>query len=487
MIALEFAGMLKEVVDRLVNSPSNEHEPLSNFIDNEFVRSKDLVPSVNPATGQAWIQIPDSTADDVNRAVAAANRAFPSWSTTSVQYRSGLLLKLADIIEENFDGLAVLESRDQGKPIKLAKSTVIDEPVRAVNYVKHDPVGVAGLISPWNLPLYLLSFKLAPALATGNTVVCKPSELTSVTAWVLMHAFQQAGFPAGVVNMVIGKGSSAGQALVDHPDVPLISFTGSTVVGKKIAETGARLNKKVSLEMGGKNAAIVYPSCDLNQHMSTIARYERLVVFQFTVGDPSKEVTLGAMNSEAHFNKVKSYVSLAKEEGGTVHCGGEIKMDGHLENGYYIAPTVITDLEDSSRCMQEEIFGPVVCVTEFESTEGYYIAPTVITDLEDSSRCMQEEIFGPVVCVTEFESTEEVVSRANATPYGLSATVWSENNKELINTAHGLRVGTVWCNTWLTRDLSMPFGGTKESGMGREGAVDSLHFFTEQKTVCIRI
>ncbi|KAK5982735.1 Gamma-aminobutyraldehyde dehydrogenase domain protein [Trichostrongylus colubriformis] len=243
--------MLKNVVDSLVNSPNNEHEPLTNFIDNEFVSSKHLMPSVNPATGQAWIMIPDSTADDVHRAVAAANQAFPSWSTTSVQYRSGLLMKLADIIEQNSDGLAVLESRDQGKPIKLAKmidiprcihnfrffatailhhtspSTVIDEPVRAVNYVKHDPVGVAGLISPWNLPLYLLSFKLAPALATGNTVVCKPSELTSVTAWVLMHAFQQAGFPAGVVNMVIGKGSPVGQALVEHPGVPLISFTGS--------------------------------------------------------------------------------------------------------------------------------------------------------------------------------------------------------------------------------------------------------------------
>ncbi|KAK6062299.1 aldehyde dehydrogenase family protein [Cooperia oncophora] len=522
-----FTGMMEDVIDRLVKSPNSEHEPLTNFINNEFVPSNDVMPSENPATGQAWIEIPDSTAEDVHRAVEAAKRAFPSWSTTSVQYRSGLLLKLADIIEQNADGLAVLESRDQGKPIKLAKmidiprcvhnfrffatailhhtspSSVIDEPVRAVNYVRNDPVGVAGLISPWNLPLYLLSFKLAPALGTGNTVVCKPSELTSVTAWVLMHAFRQAGFPPGVVNLVIGKGSPAGQALVEHPDVNLISFTGSTVTGKKLAEICARLNKKVSLEMGGKNAAIIYPSCNLGEHLPTIARscfinqgeiclcssnifvhkavykdfVARLVeeAKKFTVGDPAKDVTLGAMNSKAHFDKVKSYISLAEKEGGTVHCGGEVNMDGHLKEGYYIAPTVITDVGDSSRCMQEEIFGPVVCITEFESTEVFYCV--------HFGAILMEPRRGPVMRVT----FEEVLSRANATTYGLSATVWSENNKELINTAHGLRVGTVWCNAWLVRDLNMPFGGTKESGMGREGAVDSLHFFTEQKTVCIRL
>ncbi|KHJ98044.1 aldehyde dehydrogenase family protein [Oesophagostomum dentatum] len=360
----------------------------------------------------------------------------------------------------------------------LLRSTVIDEPVSAINYVRNDPVGVAGLISPWNLPLYLLSFKLAPALATGNTVVCKPSELTSVTAWVLMHAFREAGFPAGVVNMVIGTGPSAGQRLVEHPDVPLVSFTGSTVVGKKIGEVGARLNKKISLEMGGKNAAVIYPSCNLSKHLATIARscfinqgeiclcssrifvhstlYEDFVeqlvseAKKYSVGDPATDVTLGAMNSEVHFNKVKSYITLAQEEGGVVHCGGVVRMDGELK-------------------------------------EGFYIAPTVVTGLSDSSRCMQEEIFGPVVCVAKFNSLEEVTARANNTCYGLSATVWSENNEELINTAHGLRVGTVWCNTWLTRDLNMPFGGTKQSGMGREGALDSFHFFTEQKTICIKI
>ncbi|KIH66650.1 aldehyde dehydrogenase 5, family protein [Ancylostoma duodenale] len=470
--------MLKDVIDRLLRSPINEHEPITNFINNEFVKANDLIPSVNPATGHTWIHIPDSGKEDVDQAVAAANQAFQSWSVTSAQYRSNLLLKLADIIEQNSDGLAVLESRDQGKPVKLARSTIMDQPVRAVNYVRNDPVGVAGLISPWNLPLYLLSFKLAPALATGNTVVCKPSEMTSVTAWVLMHAFREAGFPAGVVNMVIGTGPSAGQHLVQHPDVPLLSFTGSTAVGKRIGEIGARLNKKISLEMGGKNAAIIYPSCDLDKHLPTIARscfinqgeiclcssrifvhsslYEDFVeqlvqeAKKYTVGDPTEEVTLGAMNSEVHFNKVKSYITLAQEEGGTIHCGGVVHVKGELK-------------------------------------DGFFIAPTVVTGLPDSSRCMQEEIFGPVVCVTKFESLEEVTARANDTPYGLSATVWSENNEELINTAHRLRVGTVWCNTWLTRDLNMPFGGTKQSGMGREGALDSLHFFTEQKTICIKI
>ncbi|VDM63876.1 unnamed protein product [Angiostrongylus costaricensis] len=495
-------GTFEDVIERLINSPCNEHPPLTNFINNDFVSSKTLMPSVNPATGLVWIQIPSSSKEDVDRAVAAANKAFSSWSTTSVQYRSKLLLKVAVIIEKNSQKLAILESRDQGKPVQLAKaidiprcvhnfrffatailhhtspSTLIDEPIHAVNYVKHDPVGVAGLICPWNLPLYLLSFKLAPALATGNTAVCKPSELTSVTAWILMHAFREAGFPPGVVNMVIGTGASVGQHLVEHPDVPLVSFTGSTAVGKKIAAICGRLNKKVSLEMGGKNAAIVYPSCDITRHLPTITRscfinqgeiclcssrifvhssiYKNFLELfvkeaqKYTVGDPLMDVTLGAMNSETHFEKVKSYISLAQKEGGTILCGGAVTLNGKLKN-------------------------------------GYYIAPTIIIDLPDSSRCTQEEIFGPVVCVTVFHSMEEVVSRVNDSPYGLSATVWSENNEELINTANRLRVGTVWCNTWMTRDLNMPFGGTKESGMGREGANDSMHFFTEKKTVCIAL
>uniref|UniRef100_A0A8R1I680 Aldedh domain-containing protein n=1 Tax=Caenorhabditis japonica TaxID=281687 RepID=A0A8R1I680_CAEJA len=283
----DFSAVLKKLID----SPDNQHEALTNFIGNEFVKSEQLIDSVNPATGKVWIKVPNATAGEVDKAVEEAKQAFKTWSKTTVQQRSALLNKVANIVEEFNDEIAILESRDQGKPIGVAKvmdiprcvqnfrefanaalytlstSTILDHPTgTCINYVKHDPVGVAGLISPWNLPLYLLSFKLAPALVAGNTVVCKPSEMTSVTAWVLMHVFKLAGFPTGVINMVIGEGRSAGQRLVDHPDVHLISFTGSTAIGKKIQEDSAKLNKKVSLEMGGKNPGIVfanYRSSDL--------------------------------------------------------------------------------------------------------------------------------------------------------------------------------------------------------------------------------
>ncbi|CAJ0945348.1 unnamed protein product, partial [Mesorhabditis belari] len=477
-------------------------EPLKNFIDGEFVSARETMDSIDPSTGKVWVKIPRSKDEDVNLAVKAAKAAFPSWSSSTVQYRSSLLMKVAEIVEKNLEKIAILESRDQGKPINLAKridlprcvhnfrffATAIlhhtapsshqDVPIRALNYVKHDPIGVAGLISPWNLPLYLLSFKLAPALATGNTVVFKPSELTSVTAWVLMHAFDEAGFPPGVVNMVIGTGAEAGEPLVIHPDVPLVSFTGSTIVGKRIGALCAAQNKKVSLEMGGKNACIVYPSTDLEKAVPMITTssfinqgeiclcssrvYVHETIFdnflekyvanakKFTVGDPRGDFTLGAINSELHYNKVMSYIDLAVKEGGTIHCGGKVNVDGDCH-------------------------------------DGYFIAPTIITGLDEKSKCVQDEIFGPVVCVMSFKTKEEVIDRANATPYGLSACVFSALSDELHNTASQLRVGTVWCNTWLTRDLNMPFGGTKQSGMGREGATDSFHFFTEQKTICIAL
>ncbi|CAI5455821.1 unnamed protein product [Caenorhabditis angaria] len=488
-----------QVIQNLINSET--HAPLTNFINNEFVPTANHLDSVNPATGKAWIKIPNSTKTDVEKAVEAAKEAFKTWKNTSVNQRSKLLQKLADLIEEFNDDLAILESRDQGKTVNLARvmdiprcvqnfrdfataakhqtstSTILEEPVKAINYVKYDPIGVAGLISPWNLPLYLLSFKIAPALAAGNTIVCKPSELTSVTAWVLMHAIKLVGFPPGVVNMVIGEGSSAGQSLVDHPDVPIISFTGSTLIGKKIQESAAKLNKKVSLEMGGKNGAIVYSDFDWND-LSTIVRsaflnqgeiclctsrlfverniYEEFVgkfvaeAKKYTVGDPTSNVNLGAMNSKIHFEKVKSYIETVTEQGGKIHCGGVQLLDGEFKN-------------------------------------GYFIAPTVITDLADNSKCMTDEIFGPVVCITPFDKDDEAIERVNSTPYGLSATVWSRDSKRLLNTANELRVGTVWCNTWLTRDLGMPFGGCKQSGLGREGVHDSLHFYADAKTVCVKL
>ncbi|KAF1748245.1 hypothetical protein GCK72_024712 [Caenorhabditis remanei] len=492
----------KSVIQKLIDSPDNQHEQLTNFIGNEFVESEKCMDSVNPATGKPWIKIPNGTAAELDNAVAAAKEAFKTWKNTTVQQRSALLNKVANLVEEFNDEIAILESRDQGKPIGLAKvmdiprcvqnfrdfanaalyslstSKILEQPTgKCVNYVKHDPVGVAGLISPWNLPLYLLSFKLAPALVAGNTVVCKPSEMTSVTAWVLMHAFKLVGFPAGVVNMVIGEGRSAGQRLVDHPDVHLISFTGSTLIGKKIQEDSAKMNKKVSLEMGGKNPGIVYSNYRKSD-IATIARSSflnqgeiclctsRLFVQRpiledfltsyveeakkYTVGDPTSQVQIGAMNSKVHFEKVKKYIDIAKSEGGTILCGG-VK-------------------EISNGCK-----------------DGYFIAPTVIVGLPDSSQVMTDEIFGPVVCITPFDTAEEVIERANSTSYGLSATVWSANTDELLNTANELRAGTVWCNTWLARELSMPFGGCKQSGTGREGLHDSLHFYSDAKTVCVNL
>ncbi|TKR80328.1 hypothetical protein L596_014417 [Steinernema carpocapsae] len=487
--------------DFLLHEPS-KLRTISNLIDGKFVETSENLVSVNPATGEEWLNLPRSKAAEMDKAVEAADRAFPAWSATSVQHRSRLLNKVADIVEANLEEFARLESKDQGKPIYLAKtidiprcvhnfrffatailhhtnpSVIQKEPVEAVNYVKSDPIGVAGLISPWNLPLYLLSFKLAPALACGNTVVCKPSEITSATAWVLMHAFVEAGFPAGVVNMVIGTGPEAGEPLVTDPRVPVISFTGSTVIGKKIASLAAPLNKKVSLEMGGKNACIVYPSVDLDEVIPTITRscfinqgeiclcssrlYVHREIFdefcsklvekakEMTVGDPEENKTLGALVSDVHFKKVASYIDLAKEENCEILCGGVPSIEGKCSN-------------------------------------GYFVSPTVVTNVKATSRLLNEEIFGPVVCVVPFDTRDEAIAKANAVPYGLSASIWSKNVDEIHATASALRVGTVWCNCWLVRELNMPFGGTKDSGMGREGAADSIHFFTEQKTICVKI
>ncbi|CAB3399189.1 unnamed protein product [Caenorhabditis bovis] len=432
--------------------------PITNFINNEFVASSRLMESFNPATGLPWVKIPNSTDLEVSSAISAAKEAFKT------------ALDIPRCIQ-NFRAFAAAIQT------QTAPSAILEEPVKAVSYVKYDPIGVAGLISPWNLPLYLLSFKIAPALAAGNTIVCKPSEMTSVTAWALMHAIKEVGFPPGVVNLVMGEGATAGQYLVDHPDVPLISFTGSTLVGKMIQEKGARLNKKVSLEMGGKNPAIVFSnynsndlplivkSCFFNQGeicLCTSRLFVQADIFDdfvkkfvqiaknYSVGDPADNVNIGAINSKQHFQKIKRYIEYAKEEGGIIHCGGVVEMPGKLQN-------------------------------------GYFIAPTVITGISDSSKCMTDEIFGPVICLTPFRSIEEVVTRANATEYGLSATVWSTNSSDLLNTAHALRAGTVWCNTWMVRDLNMPFGGCKQSGQGREGIHDSLHFYADAKTVCVKL
>uniref|UniRef100_A0A914D3Q6 Aldehyde dehydrogenase domain-containing protein n=1 Tax=Acrobeloides nanus TaxID=290746 RepID=A0A914D3Q6_9BILA len=495
-----------EAIRYLLDAKSSD-EPLrsiGNFIDGKFVDAERQMESEEPATGEIWLKIPRSGQADVDKAVDAAYQAFNSWSETSVSYRSKLLNKVADIVEANLDDIARLESRDQGKTFQMAKSVEVprcvhnfrtfatailhhtspsimqQDPVQAINFVKNDPIGVAGLISPWNLPLYLISFKLAPALACGNTVVAKPSEMTSATAWVLMHAFVEAGFPPGVVNMVIGTGPEAGEPLVLHPKVPVISFTGSTFVGKRIATLAGQFNKKVSLEMGGKNPGIVFPSVDFNEVIPSLVRssfanqgeiclctsrlYVHKGIFKsfvekyveetkkWTIGDPTDNtIQVGALVSKAHFDKVSSYVELAKKESCEILCGE-------------VSPEI------GGRC-----------------SKGYFISPTVILGAKDESRLLKEEIFGPVVCIVPFETSEEVIERANNVPYGLSASVWSKNVDEITKVSSKLRVGTVWCNCWLVRELNMPFGGTKDSGNGRDGTVDSLQFYTEPKTICIKM
>lgn len=479
---------------------------IENFINGEFVPCESLIDSYDPSTGEIWAKVPNSNADVVDRAVVAAKKAFPSWSSTTPDYRSKILNKIADLIEENLEELAKVESKDQGKPVSLAKSvdipravynfrffasailhsvntSTILEGVQAMNYTQKIPVGVAGLISPWNLPLYLLTFKIAPALATGNTVVAKPSEMTSVTAWMMAKYFNVAGLPPGVCNLVFGMGPVTGAAIVQHPDVPLISFTGSTVTAEKIAAATAPFCKKQSLELGGKNPSIVFEDADLENCIPTSVRssfanqgeiclcssrifvqnkifsefLDRFVAEtrKIKVGVPNDSSTnMGALVSKEHLTKVTGYINLAKQEGGTIVCGQDVDP-----------PIKLPD----------------------KNQAGYFMLPTVITNVPDNGRCMQEEIFGPVVCIVPFSNEEEVIERANNVKYGLAACVWSQNISRAHRVAQRLQAGTVWTNCWMVRDLNMPFGGMKASGIGREGFEDSIDFFTEKKTICIKL
>ena len=470
-----------------------------NFIDGAFVPPESGVyfDDIHPATGDVLAQIPDSDHRDVAAAVEAAKRAFPSWSTTRAEDRSRVLLKLADLIEQNLDELARLESDDNGKPISLAKRMDIPRAVAnfrffatailhhaseahvtdqiALNYTLRQPVGVAGLISPWNLPLYLLSWKIAPAIASGNTCVAKPSELTPLTANRLAELSLEAGLPPGVMNIVHGYGPKTGAAICEHPDVPLISFTGGTVTGAKVAAAAAPMFKKLSLELGGKNPNVIFADADLDEAISTSIQssfanqgeiclcgsrifVERAIYPEFVerfveatrklrIGDPSDPSTdVGALISEAHLQKVAGYLALAKEEGGTILTGGN-RVD----------------------------------------RPGYFLEPAVITGLTCDCRVLQEEIFGPVVTITPFEDDADAIRSANSTKYGLSATVWTHDLKRAHRVAAALHAGTVWINCWLLRDLRVPFGGAKESGVGREGGFESLNFFTEQKNVCVKL
>jgi aminomuconate-semialdehyde/2-hydroxymuconate-6-semialdehyde dehydrogenase len=470
---------------------------LANFIAGAFVASRSYLDDIAPATGEVIAQIPDSDASDVDAAVRAAKNAFPSWSRTPAAERSRLLLKLADLIERNLDELARLESEDTGKTISLARRLDIPRAVAnfrffatailhdsseahvtdaaALNYTLRHPLGVVGLISPWNLPLYLLSWKIAPAIAAGNTCVAKPSEITPLTANRLAELSIEAGIPAGVINIVHGLGAKAGAALCEHDDVAAISFTGGTVTGAKVAAAAAPKFKKLSLELGGKNPNLVFADADLDECIATSIRssfwnqgeiclcgsrifVERAIHDAFVerfvaatralrIGDPLDETSdVGAVVSEAHLQKILGYVELAKREGGTLVTGGR-RID----------------------------------------RQGFFIEPAVITGLGCDCRVLQEEIFGPVVTITPFDGEEEAVRFANSTKYGLSATVWTRDLTRAHRVAAAVDSGTIWINCWLLRDLRVPFGGMKESGVGREGGFESLRFFTEAKNVCVKL
>ncbi len=476
--------------------------PILNFMHGEFVQalSKKTLDNFEPATGLVYTTLPASDASDVDKAVQSCEKAFPAWAALSAQERCQFLTKIANLIEENLLELARAESVDNGKPVSLAK--MVDIPRSAanfrffagateqytgesyqtddntLNYVLRHPLGVVGCISPWNLPLYLFTWKIAPALAAGNCVVAKPSEITPMTAHLLAQLCQQAGLPPGVLNIVHGLGGEVGAAMSAHPNIKAISFTGSTITGQKIAEAAAPTFKKLALEMGGKNPAIVFADCDFEKTASEIVRsafsnqgqiclcgsriliedsiYEPFKaallrrIKTLKVGDPSIEGSAqGAVVSKSHFEKILHHIELAKKEGGTVLCGGEaVKIAGRCENGWFVAPTLI---------------------------EG----------LANSSRTNQEEIFGPVATLQKFSSDAEALNLANDSQYGLAASLWTQNLSRAQKMAQKIETGIVWVNTWMNRDLRTPFGGVKKSGLGREGGKEALHFFTEPKTVCI--
>lgn len=476
-----------------------------NYIDGQFIApaSSAFLDDVDPATGAAWAQLPDGDERDVQRAVEAAERAFPAWSTTPAQERSRILLRIADLIESKLDLLAEAESRDTGKPITLARTLDIPRAAsnfrffatailhtqseahltdgRALNYTLRQPRGVAGLISPWNLPLYLFSWKIAPAIATGNTAVAKPSEITPMTAFMLGEICKEAGLPPGVLNIVHGLGAKVGAAIVAHPRVTTISFTGGTRTGAEISRVAGPMFKKLSLELGGKNPNIIFADANLDEAISTsvrssfanqgqiclcgsrmmierrahddfIARFVERVK-ALNIGDPLDPATeFGAVISKQHYDKVMSYIELAQREGGTIVCGGG-------------RPKTLPD-----RCRN-----------------GYFIEPTVITGVGPHCRTNQEEIFGPVVTIAPFDSDDQAVAMANCVEYGLSASVWTSDLNRAHRIAAQLHSGTVWVNCWLLRDLRVPFGGMKASGVGREGGEEALRFFTEPKNVCVAV
>ena len=474
---------------------------LRNYVGGCFVEQdgSEWMDVLEPATGERFARLPLSGSNDVDVAVEAAREAQPGWAALGKDSRADWLDRIADSLEASFEEVAELESRDTGKPISLARAVDANRSVAnfrffaglireqeqetfemedATNYVVNRPVGVGALITPWNLPLYLLSWKVAPAIGMGNTVVCKPSELTPMTADLLMRVIDGVGLPAGVVNLVHGDGMGAGSPLVAHPGIDLVSFTGGTATGEKVAESAAPAFKKLSLELGGKNSSIVFADCDMEKTVAGVVRsgflnqgqvclcgsrvlvedsvYDEFegafveAVEQMRIGDPADDSTdLGALISKDHLQKVQGYVDIAIEEGGRILTGG-------------------------TPCLPSGFEG------------GNWMAPTVIADLPPESRCSTEEIFGPVVTLHRFQSEEEAVGIANGTRYGLAGSVWTSDMEKGKRVSESIETGMVWVNTWLHRDLRVPFGGVKDSGVGREGGRWSLGFFSEAMNVCLK-
>lgn len=475
-----------------------------NFIDGRFVpaASRAHLPVFEPATGEQYAEVAASDRHDVEAACAAAERAARDWREMPTEKRAAILDAIANRLESQLEHFAQAESKDNGKPVSLARAVDIPRAVSnfrffasaiqhfasechptsadVLNYTLRQPLGVVGCISPWNLPLYLFTWKIAPALAAGNCVVGKPSEFTPATATMFAELCAEAGLPLGVLNVVHGTGADVGEAICTHPTVKAISFTGGTKTGARIASVASPLFKKLSLELGGKNPVLVFDDCDFEQMLATTLRssfsnqgeiclcgsrvfvqdaiYER---FQkefvarakaLRVGDPLDATTeQGALVSEQHYAKVRSYLDLARTEGGSILCGGEV-----------VSPP--------GRC-----------------AKGWFLAPAVIEGLAPECRTSQEEIFGPVVALHRFATEEEAVALANDTPYGLASVVWTRSLDRAHRVAANLQAGITWVNCWMVRDLRTPFGGVKQSGVGREGGWEALRFFTEPKNVCVKL
>ena len=476
---------------------------IQNYINGEFEKPNEnnWLDNYCPANGEVYGQIPNSSKIDVENAYKAAKAAFPSWSETTFEERSRILIKISELLELHLERFAEAESKDNGKPVSLAKAIDIPRAAsnfrffgnaitqfsseshesvgqNAMNYTLRQPIGVVGCISPWNLPLYLFTWKIAPAIAAGNCAIAKPSEVTPMTAYLLGEICNEAGLPKGVLNIIHGLGSTTGQAIIEHPDIKAISFTGGTETGVHIAKVAAPMFKKLSLELGGKNPNIIFADCDYDDMLETTMRssfsnqgqiclcgsrifieasiYNKFKkdfvekVKQLRVGHPSEKSTnIGALVSKQHLEKVKNYIEIAKSENSIILCGGnEVSVKGY-ENGYYLQPTIIE----------------------------------VKTDL---CRINQEEVFGPVVTIMPFNTEEDVLKMANQVKYGLSATIWTNDLKRTMRMSKLIEVGIIWINTWMLRDLRTPFGGVKASGIGREGGFEALRFFTEAKNVCIK-